>query len=173
MIMQRGKPAQSLSITPRQKRLLARHRNKASISVQCRTRIDIVLGAINGQSNTEICEQLAICRSTVVSWRSRWASSYQQLCAFEAGLADQGVPDRQLLDQMLDILRDLPRSGAPERIPLSEKQQLIALACEKPEDYGIPFTQWNREMLAKVAMAEGIVEKISPRYVGKLLKKAI
>ncbi len=74
---------------------------------------------------------------------------------------------------MLDILRDLPRSGAPERIPLSEKQQLIALACEKPEDYGIPFTQWNREMLAKVAMAEGIVEKISPRYVGKLLKKAI
>jgi putative transposase len=56
------------------------------------------------------------------------------------------------------------------RISLAEKQRLMALACQKPEDFGIPVTQWNREMLAQVAQAQGIVKKISPRYVGKLLK---
>lgn len=89
----------------------------------------------------------------------------------QIGASGDGVSDGELLAKILDILTDVPRSGAPKRITLSEEQQLIALACEKPEDHGIPMTQWNREMLAKVAMAEGIVEKISPRYVSELLKK--
>jgi len=82
------------------------------------------------------------------------------------------VSDSELLQKMLAILTDEPRSGPPIRISLTEKQQLVALACKKPEDFGVPLTQWNREMLAKVAMAEGIVEKISPRYVSEILKKA-
>lgn len=58
----------------------------------------------------------------------------------------------------MEVLSDYSRSGAPIRISLEEKQQLVALACKKPQDFGIPITPWNREMLAKVAMAEGIVE---------------
>jgi putative transposase len=53
---------------------------------------------------------------------------------------------------------------------MAQKQQITALACRKPQDYGIPITQWNREMLAQVAMAQGIVETISPRYISELLK---
>jgi putative transposase len=71
---------------------------------------------------------------------------------------------------MLAVLEDAPRSGAPVRISMAQKQQITALACRKPQDYGIPVTQWNREMLAQVAVAQGIVETISPRYISELLK---
>ncbi len=73
---------------------------------------------------------------------------------------------------MLALLRDRPRSGAPRRITLSQRQQIVALACEAPEDFGIEMTQWNREALAQeVAVDKGIVETISPRYVSVVLKK--
>lgn len=72
---------------------------------------------------------------------------------------------------MLEVLKDTPRSGAPKRITLTQEQQIIALACKKPQAYGIPLTQWNREMLAHASRAKGIVETISPRTVSKLLKK--
>ena len=45
------------------------------------------------------------------------------------------------------------------------------LACRKSEEFDMPMPQWNREMLTKVAIAQGAVESISPRYVSKLLKR--
>ena len=83
----------------------------------------------------------------------------------------KGVSDRELLSKMLEILSDLPRSGHPKRITLEQEQQIVAVACRKPKEFGIAMTQWNREMLAHVAMAEGIVDQISPRYVSEILKK--
>lgn len=86
-------------------------------------------------------------------------------------MANETVSDKQLLDKMLEILSDIPRSGKPKQITLAQEQQIVALAREKPEDYGIPMTQWNREMLAHVAKTEGIVKTISPRYISDILKK--
>jgi len=54
---------------------------------------------------------------------------------------------------------------------LEQKQQLIALACENPQDYGLEITDWTYEMLAKTAIAKMIVETISPSHLGKILKK--
>ncbi|TAG96581.1 MAG: helix-turn-helix domain-containing protein [Sphingobacteriales bacterium] len=68
-------------------------------------------------------------------------------------------------------LDDLPRSGAPKRISLSQEQQIVALACEKPRDHGVEMTNWTHEMLARVAISKGILESISSRYVGEILKK--
>lgn len=168
--MSRGKPATVVSLTARQGSLLLKQRNKASVGVQQRNRIDIILGASAGQSNLSLCHALHLARSTVSYWRKHWAACYKELSAYEAGVAGQGVSDRALLTRMLAVLADAPRSGAPVRISMAEKQQITALACRKPQDYGIPLTQWNREMLAQVAIAQGIVETISPRYVSRLLK---
>ena len=169
--MHRGKAAALVKLSLRQKQLLENYRNKRKASLGSRIRIDIVLGASAGLSNTELSKQLGISRNTVILWRGRWTEYYEKLCDFEQGPQGQGVKDRELLQKMLSLLGDTARSGSPECINLTQKKQIVALACRKPEEFNIPMTQWNREMLAKVAIAQGIVESISPRYVSKILKK--
>jgi putative transposase len=68
------------------------------------------------------------------------------------------------------VVQDLPRSGAPERITVAQKQQIVSIACEKPDTYGIEMTDWTHEMLVKVVMAQGIVDTISRRHLGGILK---
>jgi len=170
--MNRGKAAPKVVISKRQKEILASYHNKRNISVQEKQRIGIILQAHGGKNDLAISRDLQINPGTVSRWRKRWVNSYEQLREFEQEQSGAGSIDRALLEKMLEILSDHARSGAPVRISLEEKQQLVALACKKPQDFGIPITQWNREMLAKVAMAEGMIEKISPRYVSEVLKKA-
>lgn len=170
--MNRGKSAPKVLLSKRQKSILANYYNKRNISVQEKQRVGIVLQAHAGKSDLAISRDLQITPGTVSRWRNRWVNSHEQLKEFEQEQSSASRSDRELLDKMLEVLSDHARSGAPIRISLEEKQQLIALACKKPKEFGIPITQWNREMLAKVAMAEGIIEKISPRYVSEVLKKA-
>lgn len=170
--MNRGKSPPKVLLSKRQKSILANYYNKRNISVQEKQRVGIVLQAHAGKSDLAISRDLQITPGTVSRWRNRWVNSYEQLREFEQEQSSASSSGRELLDKMLEILSDHARSGAPIRISVEEKQQLIALACKKPKEFGIPITQWNREMLAKVAMAEGIIEKISPRYVSEVLKKA-
>ncbi len=76
------------------------------------------------------------------------------------------------LQVLLGQLKDNARSGTRKQISLQEQQQIVALASEKPADYGVEITCWTHEMLAKVAIGQGIVGKISSRHVGNILKKA-
>jgi len=48
--------------------------------------------------------------------------------------------------------------------------QIISLACEKPEDSGLPVSHWTPPELAREAAKRGIVESISPRQVDRFLK---
>ena len=164
--MNRGPSAPKLLLSETQRKLLTQYAQKHTVSRQMHQRINIILRAHQGESNMHIARRLGVTSNTVKKWRNRWVTSYEQLCVGE----QQSERESNLLGQMLCVLGDAPRSGAPIRISLAEKQRLMALACQKPEDFGIPVTQWNREMLAQVAQAKGLVSKISPRYVGRLLK---
>ena len=169
--MSRGKPAPAIPMTERQYRLLSQHGAKHSLSHHTKTRISLLLFASKGYTNARVKRELGIDLKTVKKWRRRWETEFDSINAFELGESGQGVSDKELLKRMLLVLKDYSRSGAPKRITLAQEKQIIALACERPEDHGIPLTQWNREMLAHVAKAKGIVETISPRYVGEILKK--
>jgi len=72
-----------------------------------------------------------------------------------------------------EILKDKPRSGTPKRITLEAEELIVALACGKPENHGIQMSQWTHEMLAHVAKIEAIVDQISPRHIGNILKKKV
>lgn len=169
--MSRGKPAPAIPMTERQYRLLNRHWAKHSLAHHIKTRISILLMASEGLTHASIKRELGIDVNTVKRWRRRWEAEFNSIKAFELDESVQGVSDKELLKRMLLVVKDYSRSGAPKRITLAQEKQIIALACEKPEDHGIPITQWNREMLAHVAKAKGIVKTISPRYVGEILKK--
>lgn len=170
--MSRGKaPTPAIAMTARQYRILEKHCHKHSLAHNTKTRIKILILASKGRSNLSVKRELGVDVKTTKKWRCRWEAEFDTLVVFEKGFSEEGISDKELLDRMLAIIKDNPRSGAPREITLAQEQQIVALACEQPEDYGIPMTQWNREMLAHVAKAKGIVKKLSPRYVSVILKK--
>ena len=71
---------------------------------------------------------------------------------------------------MIEIFKDQSRSGRPARITLSQKKQIVALACESPEDYGIIKTDWTLNDLRQVVLEKQIVSTITSVYIGRLLK---
>lgn len=170
--MGRGKPpAPALPMTGRQYDILEQESRRRTTLLQYHRRIPILLRASKGESNSQIARELDVPYNTVLTWRRRWEADYTALLVFEEGLDGKGVSDHELLEWMLGSLHDLPRSGTPRKITLAQEQQIVALACEKPEDYGVAMTNWTHEMLAKVAVAQSIVESISTSYVGVILKK--
>lgn len=170
--MGRGKaPAQAISMTTLQEVSLEQEFRKRTTQKQFSTRIDLLLRASQGQSNSQIARDLALTLPTVRAWRRRWESNYGQMCEYEEEMKAHGLSKHHYLQVLLKLLSDLPRSGTRKQISLAQEQQLIALASEKPADYGVEMSNWTHEMLAKVAIGQGIVEKISSRHVGNILKK--
>ena len=166
-----NKSSPALRMSVRQYKLLDHERRKRKTSRQNYTRITILLRASEGQSNKGISRETGIALSTVKIWRSRWNFVADQLAEFEKGLSGEGVSDFELLKKMKEVIKDRPRSGAPARISMAKKQQIRALACENPEDYGLVMTDWTHQSLAEVAVNQGIVETISIRHIGNILKK--
>lgn len=170
--MGRGQaPAKRIPMTALQYTLLQKEGSKRTTQQQFSTRISLLLKASQGQSNSQISRDLALSLNTVKSWRRRWKSHFNQLCEYEKEMQAQELSRHAYLQVLLDHLRDLPRSGTRKRISLEEEQQIVALATEEPKDYGVEMSSWTHEMLAKVVIAQGIVEKISSRHVGNILKK--
>jgi len=167
--MGRGKPpAVAIAISERQYRLLEKESQKRTTLIQYQQRIKILLRASKGESNGQIKRELGLFLNTVKCWRKRWNDNYAALITFEQ--AGQAVSDGELLKAMLSTLKDAPRSGAPASISLAQKQQIVALACQKPVDFGIPITGWTHQLLAAVAVEQGIVNTISSRHLGTILK---
>lgn len=125
---------------------------------QLALRARIVLLAGEGKTNTEISREMSVTVDTVRLWRERWRSF-------------AGIPmDDLSIDERLE---DAPRPGAPARLSAEQVCQIVALACEAPERSGRPISQWTARELADEAIRKGMVETISPRHVGRLLKRGI
>jgi transposase len=67
------------------------------------------------------------------------------------------------------LLDDLPRCGRPQRISPLPRAQIVALACLEPIAEGLHITHWTSADLARQAIADGIVEDISPTTVQRIL----
>ena len=99
-------------------------------------------------------------------WRQRWRDSWRSLILIECD--DEGI--EQLGQAIEELLNDLPRSGWAGKFSAEQVTQIIAIACEPPEDSGRPVTHWTPRELADEAIKRGVVESISPRQVGRFLK---
>jgi putative transposase len=121
-------------------------------------RARIVLAAAAGLNNAEVSRQLGMDVDTVRTWRGRW-------------LAKQAISLEDLSAE--DRLDDEPRSGAPRRILDEQVCQIVALACELPEESGRPISQWTAHEIADEIKRRGIVDEISDRHAMTLLKRGI
>ncbi len=154
-------PAIELEALERQEleRLVKRHSSPQQLALRAR----IVLAAADGANNCQIARQLEVSLDMVRRWRERW------IALRPASLEDLAVEDR---------LTDAPRPGKPRTITAEQECQIIALACESPqeeeeEDSARAISQWTAREIADEIKCRGIVEEISPRHAGRLLKRGI
>jgi transposase-like protein len=115
-------------------------------------RAEMILRSAAGTEVREIARQLGVWPKTVRYWRARW----------QAGAAETPVADR---------LSDAAREGAPAMFSPEQVCAIVALACERPEDSGLPLSHWSQSELAREAVRRGIVESISHGSVGRFLKR--
>jgi transposase len=111
-------------------------------------RARIVLLAADGEQNVDIARRVGVCVDVASKWRKRFC---------EEGLA--GLADR-------------PRSGRPRVFGSEVVAGIKALACEPPEDRGVPLSRWSSLELAAHAVGEGLVETISSSTVRRWLQAA-
>lgn len=130
--------------------LINRHRTAQQIALRGR----IILLADEGKNHREIARQLKISRDMARLWRNRWIA---------LDSSDMPVADR---------LADAERPGGPATFTPEQTLQLFALACEKPEESKRPISHWTARELADEMVKRSLVEKISPRHVGRLLAEA-
>jgi transposase len=133
-------------------KLVRRHSTPQQIALRGR----IVLAAADGKNNAQIARELGITVRTARHWRDRW------LILQPIDLDDLSAEER---------LEDLPRPGAPARITADQRCKIEAMACEAPEESGRPISHWTNREIADEIMKRGIVDQISARHAGRLLKR--
>ncbi len=131
-------------------------------------RAKLILGAASGESNSSISRRLELDREQVRLWRERWREAREKLTAAE----QQQVTDKKLMVLIFEILSARQRPGTTKSFTVEQVVQIVAIACESPEKSDRPISPWTPKELADEARKRGIVDKISPRSVGRFLKRS-
>lgn len=97
-----------------------------------------------GATLQKVAETLAVNDNTVAIWRDNY------------------------LQNGLNFLTDLPRSGRPLKFNGEERAKITALACSDTPD---GRAKWSLQLLADKAIELELVESISPSKVEEILKK--
>src|SRR5436190_5170184 len=157
--------AAKIIITERQQEVLQTMTRSSTCPQAIAQRARMILLGFDGLDNEDIADRIGCERHGVGIWRRRWADAWQRLvliecCEKEAALANA----------IAELLSDLPRSGCPGKFTAEQVTQVLAVACEPPADSGRPVTHWTPRELADEVRQRGIVESISARHVGRILK---
>lgn len=116
-------------------------------------RARIILMAGSGKyKNAEIAKYVGMDNGDITRWTKRWVESS--------------------IEDIEERLQDMPRSGRTATITAEQWCKIMALACEKPEEHGVPISHWSHSTLTAEIIKQGIVESISTTHVGNFLKKS-
>jgi len=155
-----------VELTARQREVLEQITRGQTSPQRLVRRAQILLHAAAGRSSQQIVNQLALTHATVRVWRRRWRDAAARLTALEAEEPD----DRRLREHLEALLRDAPRSGAPDTFSPEQIIEILAVACEDPQACGHPISHWTPSALAREVIHRQIVPSISSRQVGRFLK---
>jgi transposase len=161
-----GKAAK-ITITERQQSILQKIAKAKTRSVQHSQRAEIILLAFDGMLNMDIANQVNLHRLQVGLWRRRWNVSFDALVAIEC--RETNAVLTRAIEQ---VLSDAPRIGSPGTFTAEQVTQILAVACEPPENSGRPINNWTHRELADEVVQRGIVESISISQVSAYLKEA-
>lgn len=156
-----------ITLTERQQRLLEQIVRRQSSPQGLVQRAQVILSSAKNINNSQIAQQLQMARNTVRTWRQRWLVAADRLMAAET----EGMKEKEFIQMIVSVLGDAPRPGTPATFSTEQVVQIVALACESPENSQRPVSYWTPPELASEAIKRGIVESISIRSVGRFLKR--
>jgi transposase len=159
-----GKAAKVV-ITERQKEVLESIIARPTSPQRLVSRSRVILLAFEGLLNEQIAERVELGALQIGCWRRRWRDAFERLVAVECR---EGI--KALREAIEELLCDEPRSGSRGKFTAEQVTQILAVACESPEDSGRPVTHWTPRELADEVIKRGIVPSISVRQVGRFLK---
>jgi transposase len=135
---------ESKFLTPFQRKALLKHLQN-NLQPEYRRRIEIMLMADVGKSQTQICEILGCS---------------QEMARYWIGLAEAGLAHKW---------NERP-IGRPKIVNAQYLERLRELVSNSPRDYGYAFTHWTAQWLSKHLASELGIE-ISDRHINRLLKQ--
>lgn len=130
-------------------------------------RVSVILMGWAGSVNQDIANKVGLARKQVGLWRRRWQQSFEALVSIECRESQAAL--RRAIE---DVLSDAPRSGSPGTFTAEQVTQVLAVACEPPENSGRPVDHWTHRELADEVVRRGIVPSISSAQVGRYLAQA-
>ncbi len=158
--------APAIELSARQQDVLERLLRRTTGEQRLAERARIVLACAQGGLSRDLAKRLGVDADTVGKWRRRWAAAQEQLAA-----AENGLRASELSRCITEILVDAPRSGRPGTFAPEQIVEIIAIACEDPEeDSERPVSHWTPREVAEEAVKRKIVPCISTRTVGRFLK---
>ena len=151
-------------LTARERAVLENLVNSRTLERRSGDRARIILQLAAGTPKQTIAQAVHLTRKIVYLWYDRWLAAQDRLRgAHEAS-------DKEFRHLIEEILADQPRPGTPPTFTAEQVCQIMALACQKPEDLDLPFTTWTPSELARTAVKQGIVASMSPASVDRFLK---
>ena len=158
--------AAKVVISERQEKVLRKLSTATTVAKRLVQRATIILLAFSGTANQDIAKEVGLGRHQIGIWRRRWQDAFDNLIRIECS------EDPPALRKAIEnLLSDEPRPGCPGKFTAEQLTQLIALACEPPEKSGRPISHWTSAELADEVQKRQIVPRISPRSVGRFLKR--
>jgi putative transposase len=161
-----GKAAK-VPLSEKQLVILQQIARESTASVRLVQRCRIILLGFEARLNEDIAVEVRLHRKQVGVWRRRWQQSFEALIAIEC--CETTAALRHAIE---DILSDAPRPGGPGIFTAEQVTQIIAIACEPPENSGRPITHWTGREIADEAAKRDIVESISTSQVNRYLRSA-
>ena len=161
-----GKAAR-IVLSEKQQEILQQMIRSTTLSRCLVQRASVILLAFDRHLNQDIATRVNLGRKAVGRWRRRWQESFDALVSIECRETQAA-----LWRAIEDVLSDAPRSGAHGKFSAEQVTQIMAIACEPPEQSGRPVDHWTHAELADEAAKRKIVTSISPRQVGRFLAAA-
>ncbi len=161
-----GKAAKII-YTEKQHSILQQMRRSTTAPQRLVQRVGIILMAFTGALNEDIADKIGLARKQVGLWRRRWQQSFDALVAIECRESQAAL--RRSIE---DVLSDAPRSGSTGTFTAEQVTQILAVACEPPEQSGRPIDHWTHRELADEVVRRGIVPSISVAQVGRYLAQS-
>jgi len=135
---------QHIILTPEDKKTLIEFLSKGEQKVRSQNRARALQMLDAGKTITAVGKDLQVSYATVHTW----AKKYKEIG--------------------LDFLKDKPRSGRPIGLSGEDRAKVTALACsDAPKGYA----RWSLRLLADKLVELEIVDTISFKQVGNILKK--
>ena len=128
-----------------QRKLLEKRLEKGDLSTLWHKRIQIMLLADKGKSQTEICQMLGCCHATARHWILMAQSGQAHTC-FDSTI------------------------GRPKTVNDEYINRLKELVKHSPRDYGYVFHRWTAGWLSKHLEKEFNI-RVSDRHINRLLKQ--